>query len=64
MARDLNASCDFGNIYLVCDILKNVVEVVIQVKTRWGKHTLTEDREKDGQILSMGETYAQGYNIY
>ena len=33
MARHLNVSCDFGTAYLVCDIPRDVIEVVIKIKT-------------------------------
>ena len=44
MNKQLNASCNFQNGLLVCELTGNTVEVVLKVKTRSGKHTLTEDR--------------------
>ena len=43
MNKQLNASCNFQSGLLVCEITGNAVEVVLKVKTRWGKHTLIED---------------------
>ena len=39
MNKQLNASCDFLG-YLVCQMHKDVVEVELKVKTKWGKYTL------------------------
>ena len=44
MNEQLNASCNFQNGLLVCELTGDAVEVVLKVKTRWGKHTLIEDR--------------------
>ena len=44
MAKQLNASCSFQNGLLVCELTGGTVEVVLKVKTRWGKHTLIEDK--------------------
>ena len=44
MSKQLNASCDFQNGLLVCELPKNITEEVLKVKTKWGKHTLTEDQ--------------------
>ena len=44
MAKQLNALCSFQNGLLVCELTGNVIEVVLKVKMRWGKHTLIEDR--------------------
>ena len=42
MNKQLNASCDFLG-YLVCQMPKDVVEVELKVKTKWGKYTLIKD---------------------
>ena len=42
MNKQLNVSCDFNG-YLVCQISKDVVEVELKVKTKWGKYTLIKD---------------------
>ena len=44
MSKQLNTSCNFQDGLLVCKLTKDVVEVVLKVKTRWGKHTLIEDQ--------------------
>ena len=44
MSKQLNASCDFQDGMLVCELPQNIVEVVLKVKTKWGKHTLIEDQ--------------------
>ena len=44
MSKQLNASCDFQDGLLVGELPKNIVEVILKVKTRWGKHTLIEDQ--------------------
>ena len=44
MNKQLNASCNFQNGLLVCELTADAVEVVLNVKTRWRKHTLIEDR--------------------
>ena len=42
MNQQLNASCDFLG-YLVCQMPKDVVEVELKVKTKWGRYTLIKD---------------------
>ena len=44
MTKQLNASCRFQNGLLVCEHNGDIVEVVLKVKTRWGEHTLIEDK--------------------
>ena len=44
MNKQLNASCDFQDGLLVCELAKDAVKVVLKVKTKWGKYTLIEDR--------------------
>ena len=44
MAKHLNASCSFLNGLLLYELTKDIVEVVLKVKTRLGKHTLIEDQ--------------------
>ena len=46
MARQLNATCNFNMGYLICDIPDNTIEVVVKIKTMFGKHTLVKDRER------------------
>ena len=46
MARHLNINSDFSIGYSVCDIPRDTIEVKIKIKTRWGKHTLTDDKER------------------
>ena len=44
MTKQLNASGSFQNGLLVCEHTGDIVEVVLKVKMKWGKHTLIEDR--------------------
>ena len=37
MARQLNANCNFKTGYLICDIPDNTMEVVVKIKTMFGK---------------------------
>ena len=46
MTRYLNVNCDFSTGYLVCDIPRDTIQVKIKIKTRWGKNTLTDDKER------------------
>ena len=46
MARSLNSPCDFKEEFFTCDLPVDVVELVLKVKIRHGKHTLKEDWEK------------------
>ena len=46
MERQLNTSCNFNTGYIICDIPDNTMEVVVKIKTMFGKHTLIEDRER------------------
>ena len=46
IARQLKATYNFNTGYLVCDIPDNTVEIVVKIKTTFGKHTLVEDRER------------------
>ena len=42
----LNASCNFNTGYLICDIPDNTVQIVVKIKTTFGKHMLVEDRDR------------------
>ena len=46
MARSLNSHCNFKEGFFTCDLPVDVVELVLKVKTRHGKHTLKEDQER------------------
>ena len=46
MARMLNSGCDFTEGFFTCDIPVDVIEFVLKIKTRQGKHMLKEDRER------------------
>ena len=43
MARSLNSRCDFKQGFFTCDLPVDVVELILQVKTKHGKHMLKED---------------------
>ena len=55
MARYLNMNCDFIAGYLVCDIPRDTIKVQIKIKTRWGKHILTDDKERKWRSSDHGE---------
>ena len=42
MSKQLSATCDFNGL-LVCQLPKDILEVELKVKTKWGNHTLIED---------------------
>ena len=42
MPQQLEVSCDLNG-YLMCTMLKDVVEVEMKIKTKWGKYTLLRD---------------------
>ena len=46
MTRSLNSHCDFKEGFFTCDLPVDMVELVLKVKTRHGKHTLKEDWER------------------
>ena len=46
MAKHLNVNCDYNSGFLVCDILRDVFQIVLKIKTPLGKHSLTEDCDK------------------
>ena len=46
MARHLNTNCDFTSGFFVCDIPRDAMQVVLKIKTKWGKHILTGDWER------------------
>ena len=60
MARSLNTRCDFKQAFVTCDLLVDVVELTLHVKTKHGKHMLKEDQEKRMEkILALGEMDGQ-----
>ena len=44
MARCLNKKCDFKHGFSTCDLPVDTIQVSACVDTKWGKHTLNEDR--------------------
>ena len=46
MARTLNSKCNFTKDFFVCDIPKDAIQLVLKIKTKLGKHTLTGDQER------------------
>ena len=46
MARILNSKCDFDKGFFSCDIPKDTIQLVLKIKTKLSKHTLTEEHEK------------------
>ena len=56
MTKQLNASCSFQNGLLVCELTRDIVEVVLKVETRGGKHTLIKDRYNRTEKNPMGKS--------
>ena len=46
MARTLNSKCECTEGFFVCVIPKDTIQLVLKIKTKWGKHALTEDHER------------------
>ena len=46
MTRSLNSRCDLENGFFTCDLPKDTVLLILNVKTKTGNHTLVEDTEK------------------
>ena len=42
MPKQLEVSCDFNG-FLVCKLPKDVVQVELKIKTKWGKYALLKD---------------------
>ena len=55
--QQLSFACDFQG-FLVCQIPKDVIEVELKIKTKWGKCTLHMDqhtRNREVQALEEGQ---------
>ena len=63
MGVQLKVSCDFQG-YLVCQLPKDVVEVELKVKTKWGKFTLTKDFHSRTEKYHPWDTAACRARIY
>ena len=59
MARCLNTNCDFDAGFLMSDIPRDAMHVVLKIKAKWGKHTLTEDCESRTEKYRLWEKHAQ-----
>ena len=46
MARTLNLKCNFTKGFFACDRPKDAIQLVLKIKTKLGKHTLTEDHKR------------------
>ena len=46
MTRCLNTKCDFKHGFFSCDLPVDTIQVSVHVDTKWGKHTLKEDRHQ------------------
>ena len=46
IARCLNSRCNFKQGFFTCDLPVDTVQLVVHVETKWGKHTLKEDKER------------------
>ena len=58
MARYLNTNCDFDAGFLMNDIPRDTIQVVLKIRTKLGKHTLTEDCEKRTEKYRPWEKHA------
>ena len=56
MAGHLNTNCDFNSGFFVCDIPRDAIQVSLKIKTKWGKHTLTEDSERQMESIDHGRS--------
>ena len=63
MARHLNTNCDFDLGFLKSDITRDAIQVVLKIKTKWGKHTLTEDLERRTGKYRSWEKHTQCITI-
>ena len=59
MERHLNINCDFHSGFLMSDIPRDTILVVLKIKTKWGKHTLTEDHERRTKKYRPWEKHTQ-----
>ena len=59
MERCLNTNCNFDAGFLTSDIPRDTIQVVLKIRTKWGKHTLTEDCEKRTEKYRPWEKHAQ-----
>ena len=59
MARHLNTNCDFNAGFLMSDIPRDAIQVVLKLKTKWGKYTLTEDCERRTGKYRLWEKHTQ-----
>ena len=57
MARSLNSIHNFKQGFFICDLPVDAVELILRVKTKCGKHTLKEDREKRTDKYSPWERW-------
>ena len=46
MTRCLNTKFDFKHGFFSCDLPVDIIQVSVHVDTKWGKHTLKEDRHQ------------------
>ena len=54
MARSLNSHCDFKEGFFTYDLPIDVVELVLKVITKCGKHTLKEDIKGGWKNTDLG----------
>ena len=63
MARCLNTNCDLDAGFLMSDIPRDTIQVVLKIRTKWGKHTLTEDCKKRTEKYRPWEKHTQCITI-
>ena len=63
MARTLNSKCNFTEGFFACDILKDTIQLVLKIKTKLGKHTLTEDHERRTEKYRPRERHTKNNEV-
>ena len=56
---NLNTNCDFDAGFFTSDIPRDTIQVVLKIKTSWGKHMVTEECEKRTKKYRLWERYVQ-----
>ena len=63
MAGHLNTNCDFNSGFFLCNIPRDTIQVVLKIKTKGGKHMLTEGWEKRTEKYRPWEKFTQHVKI-
>ena len=61
--KSLNAICNLNN-YLVCKMPEGTLEIVVKVKTTWGKiYSSSKHSHQDRKVPYMGKDPEMSYKI-